>query len=119
MEIGSHTCTHPLLDQVDHATQAYEVQESKAQLEAQLGTTISSFCYPAGHFTDETLALVRTAGYEQAVVTPWRRGLIRGGRYTQPRVGIYLEDDWRRFRFKVSPLFALYRTLRHHLARGS
>ncbi|MEZ4735134.1 MAG: polysaccharide deacetylase family protein [Caldilineaceae bacterium] len=118
MEIGSHTCSHPLLDQVDYAIQAYEVQQSKVVLEAALDTTVASFCYPAGHFTDDTLTLVRAAGYRQAVVTPWRRGLIRGGSFTLKRVGLYLADDLRRFRFKVSPLFDLYRTLRHRLARG-
>lgn len=118
IEIGSHTCTHPLLDQLDYAIQAHEVQQSKVQLEAQLRTEIASFCYPAGHFTDDTLALVRMAGYRQAVVTPWRQSLIRGGSFTLKRVGIYLEDDLRRFRFKVSPLFELYRTVRHRLARG-
>src|SRR5262249_23039354 len=29
IEIGSHTCTHPKLDQLDAAAQRYEIEESK------------------------------------------------------------------------------------------
>lgn len=116
-EIGSHTCSHPYLDQLGLAAQAVEIEHSKRTLESELATTITSFCYPAGHFTDATLTLVRKAGYQQAVVTPWRRGQIRGDSFTLKRVGIYMLDDLRRFRFKVSPAFDFYRTIRHLLAR--
>lgn len=113
VEIGSHTCTHPRLDQLDATAQCYEIAESKKIIEAQLQTPVVSFCYPYGHFNDNALQLVEAAGYSQAVVTPWRAGLIRGGRFTLRRVGLYHSDTLLRFIVKTSPLFELIRTLRH------
>ncbi|MFN8490927.1 MAG: polysaccharide deacetylase family protein [Caldilineaceae bacterium] len=113
IEIGSHTCNHPMLDQLSVEQQAYEIGEAKQIIEAQLGHPIESFCYPAGHFNDASLPLVKQAGYRQAVVTPWREGLIRGGEFTIKRVGIYHSDTGFRFSFKVSPLFELVRQMKH------
>ncbi len=113
IEIGSHTCTHPKLDQLDSLKQRYEINASKQQLEDRLQEPVVSFCYPYGHFNDDSLALVQAAGYQQAVVTPWRGGLIRGGRFTLRRVGLYHNDTLSRFLVKISPLFELFRTLRH------
>jgi peptidoglycan/xylan/chitin deacetylase (PgdA/CDA1 family) len=113
IEIGSHTCTHPKLDQLETAAQRYEICQSKKMLETHLQQLVVSFCYPYGHFNDDSLHLVQAAGYQQAVVTPWRTGLIRGGRFTLRRVGLYHSDTLLRFVVKTSPLFELFRTIRH------
>jgi peptidoglycan/xylan/chitin deacetylase (PgdA/CDA1 family) len=115
VEIGSHTCNHPRLDQLTRPEQQHEIEESKHILHKRCSQPVDSFSYPAAYFNDETLALVQAAGYRQAVVTPWRAGLIRGGRFTLRRVGIYRHDTLARFRFKVSPWFEWLRTLQHRL----
>ena len=113
IEIGSHTCTHPKLDQLDAAGQTDEITQSKKIIEEQLQQPVVSFCYPYGHFNDDSLRIVAAAGYSQAVVTPWRAGLIRGGRLTLRRVGLYRRDTLLRFIYKISPLFELARRVKH------
>lgn len=71
-EIGSHTVTHPHLDQLDHARAAYEILESRRHLQRIIGTSVEHFCYPFGHYDAQSLELVRAAGYASAVTT--RRG---------------------------------------------
>ena len=113
VEIGAHTVTHPLLDSLTDAEQQTEIHDSKRLLEERLGTPVTSFCYPAGHFNNASLRLVESAGYAQAVVTPWTRGLIRGGRFTLKRSGLYRDDTMAKFIFKLTPFFDLFRAVRH------
>lgn len=113
IEMGAHTCTHPKLDELDVNAQRYEIVAAKRMIEAQLQQPVKSFCYPYGHFNDKSLQLVAEAGYQQAVVTPWRAGLLRGDRFTLRRVGIYHRDHLGRFIFKTSPLFETMRTAKH------
>ena len=113
IEIGSHTVSHPLLDEISVNDQSHEIHESKRLLESHLGRPVTSFCYPAGHFTEDCLRFVKAAGYQQAVVTPYQSGQIRGGAFTLKRSGLYRDDTLPRFLFKISPLFDLFRAMRH------
>jgi peptidoglycan/xylan/chitin deacetylase (PgdA/CDA1 family) len=66
VEIGAHTVNHPALSALDFQSQAAEIVQSKAQLEAHLGRPVSSFSYPFGggqDYTAETVSLVRAAGF--------------------------------------------------------
>ena len=69
VEIGSHTVSHPMLSQLPLAAQMDEISQSKSRLEEILRHTIKSFAYPFGgsaHYTNETAAAVREAGFEWA-----------------------------------------------------
>jgi peptidoglycan/xylan/chitin deacetylase (PgdA/CDA1 family) len=69
IEIGSHTVSHPVLAALPVAAQIDEISGSKARLEQLLGHPVPSFAYPFGgrsHYTDETVAAVREAGFECA-----------------------------------------------------
>lgn len=67
MEIGSHTKTHPYLDDVtDPKTLEGEVGESRRILEGELGMTIDSFAYPFGEHASSTIAEVENSGYRIA-----------------------------------------------------
>lgn len=68
-EIGSHTLNHPNLTQVDTETARQEITESKAIIEKEIGTTVESFCYPAGRYNEDTINMVRDAGYKYATTT--------------------------------------------------
>jgi peptidoglycan/xylan/chitin deacetylase (PgdA/CDA1 family) len=70
-EIGSHSMTHTLLPQCDAAAVRFEVVDSRARIEAELGATIESFCYPNGDFDDRAVAALDAAGYARAVTTRW------------------------------------------------
>ena len=74
LQIGSHTCTHPLLTHEDTDTVERELVESKEVLEQRLLTPIEAFAYPSGAYDDSVLQAVADAGYSLAFTT-------RPGRY--------------------------------------
>jgi peptidoglycan/xylan/chitin deacetylase (PgdA/CDA1 family) len=69
VEVGSHTVTHPVLSGLLPAVQWTEIEQSKADLEAMLSRTVTSFAYPFGtrfDYAEETVAAIRRAGYHRA-----------------------------------------------------
>lgn len=69
VEIGAHTVTHPRLASQTLATQEAELRNSKAWLEDLFGRPIANFSYPFGgseHYSQETVRVVREAGYLRA-----------------------------------------------------
>ena len=75
VEIGGHTVNHPILKVLSKEQQFEEVSRCKAQLEQWTGREVKHFAYPNGSYgkdlTDETVELVKQAGYQSAVVTDW------------------------------------------------
>ncbi|MCI0693010.1 polysaccharide deacetylase family protein [candidate division KSB1 bacterium] len=90
-EIGDHTATHPLLSALPAVLQREEIQQSKAHLEEILERPVTSFSYPHGNYTAETVALVRAAGFTCACSTV--AGIVRIGTdcLQLPRVQV---GDW-------------------------
>ena len=80
IEVGAHTMTHPVLASLPVAKQREEIVQSKRCLEEILDLPVSSFAYPHGSYTDETISLVREAGFgcacssDAAVVLPGADG---------------------------------------------
>lgn len=118
---GSHTLTHPKLSTLDRREARQEISESKERLERHLGIDVTTFCYPAGDFNEETVDLVAEAGYSAAVVTPNRH--IQESALTLHRVGIYSHITPRLFSMKTSAVFSraqhsrTFWGLRHWAAR--
>jgi peptidoglycan/xylan/chitin deacetylase (PgdA/CDA1 family) len=79
--VGSHTMTHPNMAYVGLEDVRHELTESKRLLEQQLGEPVVHFSYPcpalSPHWTEQTVAASRDAGYETAVTTDG--GLARTG----------------------------------------
>jgi peptidoglycan/xylan/chitin deacetylase (PgdA/CDA1 family) len=71
MEIGAHTVDHPDLTTLDPATADYEIVQSKADIERQLGIAVASFCYPTGLYNSAIEEQARAAGYLSATTTRW------------------------------------------------
>jgi peptidoglycan/xylan/chitin deacetylase (PgdA/CDA1 family) len=69
IEVASHTVSHKDLPGLSDATARGEIFNSKQALEERLGHPVTSFCYPAGHYSSRDAALVRQAGYTIAVTT--------------------------------------------------
>lgn len=91
IEVGSHAVSHPLLSTLSTACQREEIQQSKARLEDIVGYPITSFAYPHGDYTAETVSLVRAAGFASAcstVAEPVRR---RADYFQLPR---FVVEDW-------------------------
>ena len=65
-EIGSHTCSHPRLTQLNRPQQAREIADSKRRLEDMFGVPVRHFCYPYGDFSQSVAEVVAEAGYATA-----------------------------------------------------
>jgi peptidoglycan/xylan/chitin deacetylase (PgdA/CDA1 family) len=71
-DIGSHTCTHPILSQETPAAQRQQLVRSRERLEARFGRPVDVLAFPNGRqqdYSEVTLGLVRDAGYAFAVTT--------------------------------------------------
>jgi peptidoglycan/xylan/chitin deacetylase (PgdA/CDA1 family) len=66
IEIGSHGTGHVPLAEVPSQIAKRSVEESKMILEDGLGREVSAFSYPSGSFTEETVEIVKRAGYRLA-----------------------------------------------------
>lgn len=69
IEFGAHSLHHVNLSQVDVAQAQTEITGSKARVEQLTGQPCHSFAYPFGRFNDETIQLVKAAGFSSAVTT--------------------------------------------------
>ena len=70
--IGSHACSHSMLSRLSRSEARREIVESKTRLEAIVESPVTAFAYPNGtaaDFTDETVALLREAGFSLAMTT--------------------------------------------------
>jgi peptidoglycan/xylan/chitin deacetylase (PgdA/CDA1 family) len=95
VEFGAHTRTHPILSQIADRTRLEdEIVWPKARIEAELGATAIHFCYPNGRrqdFTDEAVAIVRTAAFQTAVTTERGLNVASSNPLTLRRLGV---DPW-------------------------
>jgi peptidoglycan/xylan/chitin deacetylase (PgdA/CDA1 family) len=100
-EIGSHTCSHPHLTQLDDATLARELGDSKARIEAELGRPCTSIAYPYGDVDARVAAAAEGVGYRAGGTIPRVLRTCEPLQWT--RTPIFHVDDLTRFRRKVSP----------------
>jgi peptidoglycan/xylan/chitin deacetylase (PgdA/CDA1 family) len=75
MEIGGHTCGHPILATMDDDEAFKQISDNKIYLENILGEKITSFAYPNGKpdqdYTAGSIEQVIKAGYQCAVSTSY------------------------------------------------
>jgi peptidoglycan/xylan/chitin deacetylase (PgdA/CDA1 family) len=71
--VGSHTRSHQRLADLDDATAADEIRESKAEIEDQLGVAVRDFAAPYGwperDYGDRHVEMARAAGYRSFAST--------------------------------------------------
>jgi peptidoglycan/xylan/chitin deacetylase (PgdA/CDA1 family) len=91
VEIGAHTLSHEMLPAHTVEFQRIEIEKNKAYLENLLGRAVTSFSYPFGEYSPETISLVRSAGFMDACsVIPdvvWKKS----DRFLLPRLAV---NDW-------------------------
>ena len=68
-EIGSHSCSHPILPTLDEKSLEYEVGDARRRIAEQIGRNPAGFCYPNGDCDDRVKGVVRRAGYSYACST--------------------------------------------------
>lgn len=101
-EIGSHTCSHSHLTRLDEDRLAAELEQSRTCCEERLGRPCRTIAYPYGDIDHRVIAATERAGYRAGasiVPVPVRPFSV----FNWPRTGIYLDDDERRFKFKITP----------------
>jgi peptidoglycan/xylan/chitin deacetylase (PgdA/CDA1 family) len=67
--IGSHSMSHPRLNEVSSDQARAEIVDSKKLLEDRLGVAIDHFAYPKGRWNAQVADLVREAGYKAGWAT--------------------------------------------------
>ena len=99
MTIGAHTISHPILSRVDEQQARTEMTQSKQQLEAITGSTVTLFAYPNGKpGTDYTAAHVRLAheaGFAAACSTGWGTATKDCDIFQIPRFTPWDRTGWR------------------------
>jgi peptidoglycan/xylan/chitin deacetylase (PgdA/CDA1 family) len=100
-EIGSHTCSHPRLPELDDAALERELSTSKQAIERELGRPCASLAYPYGAVDARVRRATGRAGYECAATIP--RMIPAPEPLLWPRVPIFHKDGMRRFKLKISP----------------
>lgn len=93
-EIGSHTCSHPHLEELEDAALERELRVSKERCEEALGMPCTSIAYPYGNSDPRVAAAAAAAGYSAAATVP--RTSVAPEPMLWPRVGCYRGDDARR-----------------------
>ncbi len=104
ISIGSHTMTHPHLDELDSKTQAEEIEKSKKTLEKWIGKSVNSIAFPFGAYNKYVIREVKKAGYDVSFAVQ-DRGLVHElPRYSIPRFYVGLEfgkDNLGKFKYYV------------------
>lgn len=67
--IAAHTVDHANLAAVSAEERQFEMTQSKAEIEAQIGHRVHHLAYPYGAFNDDVIATARAAGFVTAVST--------------------------------------------------
>ncbi len=112
VEIGAHTGSHPQLSSLSRQEAGDEVATSKRSLEDALGVPVTSFAYPYGtraSYTDETVDLVKEAGFSCALTGIEGNVDERADPYQLRRVSILGNDRWPDFVVKVLGASAAFR----------
>lgn len=100
-EIGSHTCTHPRLPDLDDDALAAELRRSKETCEERLGSPCPSIAYPYGAVDDRVVAAAAAAGYRTGAGLPERPG--HPERLRWPRVYVDHTDSVARVARRTRP----------------
>lgn len=93
-EIGSHTCSHPLLSELGDAELARELNDSRLVCEERMGMPCHSLAYPYGEFDPRVVRAAGEAGYHFASTVPRRPVPVLP--LAWPRVGVYNGENARR-----------------------
>jgi peptidoglycan/xylan/chitin deacetylase (PgdA/CDA1 family) len=91
VDIGAHSVTHSAFSNLDPATQRWEMQQSRHELEALIGKPVFGFAYPYGDYGPETSQIARDVGFEFACTTDGTRITNETERFLLPRLAV---ENW-------------------------
>jgi peptidoglycan/xylan/chitin deacetylase (PgdA/CDA1 family) len=88
LDIGAHTQTHRLLEELSEEESREEIFKCKADLEQMFNVSIKDFCYPFGRFNDALVTIVKEAGYITATTMLRGRAGLKSNIFKLPRIPI-------------------------------
>ena len=88
LDIGAHTQTHPLLEELREQQSQEEIFNCKADLEQMFKVSIKDFCYPFGRFNEPLVNMIKEAGYITATTMRRGRATSKSNKLTLPRMPI-------------------------------
>jgi peptidoglycan/xylan/chitin deacetylase (PgdA/CDA1 family) len=91
ISFGAHTVSHPPLSALGATEQRHEIEASRGACAALTGVEPTMFAYPYGDHSEETVRLVREAGFTVAVTTEARVVSRSAELLRLPRVQV---GDW-------------------------
>ena len=101
-EIGSHTCSHrPLID-LDDEQARFELVVSREKIAEHLGAVPEFLAYPRGFYRARHMRMAREVGYSGAcaVILGWR-DLLRSRRFELRRMTVKGTESMMRFRLRL------------------
>ena len=98
-EIGSHTCSHPFLTQLDDDALERELSRSKEVCEHEIGRPCVSIAYPYGDCDARVAAAARRAGYGLGLTFATRS--VAPFPLLWPRIAVSWEDTARALRVRA------------------
>lgn len=114
IEFGSHTASHPKLDELSSHEMEEEIRSSKEFIEERLGHEITTFAYPYGRFNEKVKNIVKRE-YSGACSTTIGFVNSSSDPFELQRVDINLIKDLWMFRGLKSEVFPIYLALRHSI----
>lgn len=87
-EIGSHTATHPNMNNLNDIQIKHEIIESKNILEKELNLPIRYLAFPKGRYSQQILKAVKKAGYDLALTMDDGQINRKTDLYRIPRIGV-------------------------------
>lgn len=88
MTIGAHTVDHPPLPAHAAHAQLDQILRSRDQLQAILGSPVTTFAYPHGEFSPETIQLLHDTDFECAVTVQQKLASRSSDAMRLPRFGV-------------------------------
>lgn len=85
IDFGAHTVSHTVLPMEDPDRAEWEIRQSKAEIERQLGRPCVDFAYCNGWYSDEMVRMLVQAGFRSAVTTEDLPNRIGGDLFTLKR----------------------------------
>ena len=67
IDFGAHSVTHPVLTNMSLDRAAWEIRQSKEDIERRLGRKVKFFSYPMGYFNAGIVRIVQASGFEAAL----------------------------------------------------
>ena len=88
LDIGAHSQTHTLLEDLSEQEFQDEIFNCKVDLEEMFNISITDFCYPFGRFNETLIDMVKEAGYITATTMIRGRASTQSNKLKLPRIPI-------------------------------